>query len=57
MYKILVTLDIPVQLLEKSLQTAVRYATGRREKGRKSWLTVCGLWKFLRSELPRFWQA
>ena len=56
-YKILVTLDTPLQMLQKTLQAAVRYCTGRREKARKSWLTVRGLWKFLRSELPRFWMA
>jgi len=56
-YKLLVTIDTPVQLVEKSLQTAVRYCTGRRDKAKKSWLTVQGLWKFLRSELPRFWMA
>ena len=56
-YKILVTLDTPVQLVEKSLQAAVRFCTGRREKANKSWSTVRGLWKFLRNELPRFWAA
>ena len=57
LYKILVTIDTPVQLLEKTLQTGVRYCTGRRDKAHKSWLTVRGLWKFLRCELPRFWKA
>ena len=56
-YKVLVTLDTPVQIVEKSVQTAFRFCTGRREKAKKSWLTVRGLWRFLRSELPRFWMA
>ncbi len=57
LYKILVTLDIPVQLLEKTMQTAVRLGTGRGAKAKKSWLTVRGLWRFLRRDLPRFWKA
>ncbi len=56
-YKVLVTLDTPVQIVEKSVQSAFRFCTGRRAKAQKSWLTVRGLWRFLRSELPRFWMA
>lgn len=56
-YKLLVTLDAPVQILEKSLQAAYRYCAGRRGKAAKSWLTVRGLFGFLRRELPRFWMA
>jgi GT2 family glycosyltransferase len=57
LYKVLVTLDAPVQIAAKVFQGAVRYATGRREKAKKSWLAARGLWHFLRTELVRFWRA
>ena len=56
-YKALVTLDAPVQCAAKLAQGVVRYAAGRREKARKSWLAARGLWHFLRTELVRFWRA
>ena len=56
-YKALVTADAPVQCAGKLLQGAVRYATGRQAKARKSWLAARGLWHFMRTELVRFWKA
>jgi GT2 family glycosyltransferase len=56
-YKALVTIDAPVQCAGKLLQGAVRLATGRPEKAKKSWLAARGLWHFMRNELVRFWRA
>lgn len=56
-YKLLVTLDSPVQLAGKLLQAGVRRAFGKREKAGKSLLAARGLWHFLRRELVRFWTA
>lgn len=56
-YKVLVTLDAPVQIAGKLLQGALRMLTGRRTKARKSWLAARGIWHFLRHELVRFWRA
>jgi hypothetical protein len=56
-YKALVTIDAPVQCAGKLVQGAVRFACGRREKAKKSWLAARGLWHFMRNELVRFWKA
>lgn len=56
-YKVMVTLDAPVQLAGKVLQAGFRLATFRPAKARKSWLSARGLWTFLRRDLPRFWCA
>jgi N-acetylglucosaminyl-diphospho-decaprenol L-rhamnosyltransferase len=56
-YKLLVTLDTPVQLAGKLIQAGVRRACGKREKAAKSVVAARGLWHFLRRELVRFWQA
>lgn len=56
-YKVLVTLDTPVQLTGKLLQAGWRLASGRKGKAGKSLLAAKGLWHFLRRELVRFWQA
>jgi hypothetical protein len=56
-YKVLVTLDAPVQLAEKLVQGAWRLATGRRAKAAKSWLAARGVWAFVRNEMVRFWRA
>lgn len=56
-YKLLVTLDTPVQIVAKSTQALWRLACGRRAKAAKSWLVVRGLATFLVRELPRFWRA
>ena len=56
-YKVLVTLDAPVQIGLKLFEAACRYATLRPTKAKKSLLAVRGLWAFLRHELVRFWKA
>lgn len=56
-YKALVTIDAPLQIGQKLLEAAWRYASGQRVKARKSLLAVRGLWAFLRHELVRFWKA
>ena len=56
-YKVLVTVDAPVQLTTKLLQSGIRRLCGRREKAGKSLLAAKGLWHFLRRELVRFWRA
>ncbi|HEY1186684.1 MAG TPA: glycosyltransferase family 2 protein [Gemmata sp.] len=56
-YKLLVTLDAPLQLSQKLLEAGWRRATGQRAKARKSLVAARGLWAFLRHELVRFWKA
>ncbi|MGL4419398.1 MAG: glycosyltransferase, partial [Gemmataceae bacterium] len=56
-YKLLVTLDAPVQLVTKWIQGLYRTAIGAPERATKSWESARGLWSFLRHELPRFWAA
>lgn len=56
-YKLLVTLDAPVQGVAKLAQAAVRRVRGDRERAGKSWLAAKGLWHFLTRELVRFWRA
>jgi len=56
-YKLLVTLDTPVQLGLKAIQAAARRLRGRKEKAQKSWLAARGLWYFLTGELVSFWRA
>jgi hypothetical protein len=56
-YKMLVLLDVPVQIVGKLLQGAVRWATGRPEKARKSWLSAAGFCQFFHNNLGRFWRA
>lgn len=56
-YKLLVTVDAPVQVLAKLVQGGTRYLRGKPEKARKSWLAARGVCQFMRSELVRFWRA
>jgi N-acetylglucosaminyl-diphospho-decaprenol L-rhamnosyltransferase len=56
-YKLVVTLDAPVQLVGKVLEAAGRRARGERRGAARSWAAARGLWAFLRYELVRFWQA
>jgi N-acetylglucosaminyl-diphospho-decaprenol L-rhamnosyltransferase len=56
-YKLLVTVDAPVQLAAKLTQCGLRKLRGKQDKARKSWLAARGVWRFMRSELVRFWQA
>jgi len=57
MYKLLVTVDTPLQLLGKLAEGTARQWRGRRDKAAKSWNTAEGLWRFLRYELVRFWRS
>lgn len=56
-YKALVTLDAPVQILGKLTQTATRLVRGRPAKAHKSLLAARGVWSFARHDLGRFWRA
>lgn len=57
LYKVLVTIDAPLQVLAKTLQAAYRLATGRPDRAAKSWLAAKGTLNFLIQELRRFWRA
>jgi len=57
LYKLLVTIDAPVQFVGKLAQVGLRYLRGRRSKAQRSWLAARGLWHFMRSELVRFWKS
>jgi GT2 family glycosyltransferase len=56
-YKLLVTLDAPVQLAQKVCEAGWRGLTGQRAKARRSRVAARGVWAFLRHELVRFWRA
>lgn len=56
-YKLVVTLDAPVQIAAKYFQCGWRHVRGHHEKARKSALAARGLRAFLSSHLPRFWRA
>ncbi len=56
-YKLAVTLNAPIQLVEKAVEAAARRMTGQRKDAGRSWATVRGVWAFMRHELVRFWQA
>jgi N-acetylglucosaminyl-diphospho-decaprenol L-rhamnosyltransferase len=56
-YKLIVTLDAPVQLAEKGVQYVWRRFRGKEEKAAKSLLIVEGLMHFLRKGLLPFWKV
>jgi hypothetical protein len=56
-YKLLVTVDTPVQLAAKGVQGCWRRLCGRPEKAAKSWLAARGVWGFAVRELGQFWRA
>jgi GT2 family glycosyltransferase len=56
-YKLVVTLDAPIQLVGKALQYVWRRAWGRRHKAEKSLLALRGLGYFLTKGLIPFWRA
>lgn len=57
-YKLMFTLDTPLQILGKGSQYVWRRLTGTGpEKAEKSLLAVRGGWRFLTRELGRFWRA
>ncbi|MBA4186819.1 MAG: glycosyltransferase family 2 protein [Planctomycetaceae bacterium] len=56
-YKLAVTLNAPIYVVEKSVEAAARWATNQPREAKRSWATVRGLTSFLRYELVRFWRA
>ena len=56
-YKLIVTLDAPVQLIGKALQFGWRRLRGRHVKARKSLLAMHGFGHFLVKGLVPFWLA
>jgi hypothetical protein len=56
-YKFVVTLDAPLQLLANALRFIYRRFKGDLEKTSKSWLAVKSSWHFLVHGLIEFWKA
>ncbi|MFO0804837.1 MAG: glycosyltransferase family 2 protein [Gemmataceae bacterium] len=56
-YKLLVTLDAPVQCMGKLLQGGMRLVRGQPGRAKRSWLAAKGLMHFMRTEMLRFWRA
>jgi hypothetical protein len=56
-YKLVVTLDVPVQLFATCGQWLIRSLAGRTLKAGKSRLAARGLAHFLTRSLPKFWRA
>lgn len=56
-YKLLVTLDVPVQMADKCVQAVWRGARGHRDETDKCLTIVRGLWHFLRHGLVEFWRT
>ncbi len=57
LYKLVVTLDAPLQMMEKLLQFTYRRLLGRPREADRSWRVAVGFWHFLRRGLGRFWQV
>jgi N-acetylglucosaminyl-diphospho-decaprenol L-rhamnosyltransferase len=57
LYKLLVTLDAPLQIVGKLVQALGRVARGEFDKAGKSWLAAKGIARFLTHDLVRFWHA
>ena len=56
-YKLALTMDAPLQVIDKGLQFAWRRMTGRRSEAGKSLLAMHGVVHFLGTGLIRFWRA
>jgi GT2 family glycosyltransferase len=56
-YKLIVTVDAPLQLVARSVQCLIRLATGRRRQAAKSWNAVKGTAAFLTCGLRKFWRS
>ena len=56
-YKLVLTLDAPLQLIDKSLQYLWRLVFRKRPRATKSALAASGSWHFLRHGLLRFWRT
>lgn len=57
LYKLLVTLDAPIQLVQQFIQLGTRYLRGRKGDAVKSREGTAGYWHFLTRDLVRFWRA
>jgi N-acetylglucosaminyl-diphospho-decaprenol L-rhamnosyltransferase len=57
LYKLLVTLDAPFQLIARSVQALLRLITGRPRQAAKSWTAAKGTAAFLWRGLGAFWRA
>jgi N-acetylglucosaminyl-diphospho-decaprenol L-rhamnosyltransferase len=57
LYKLAVTLDVPLQMLDKGMQYLWRRFRGHREKAEKSRLVVQGLLHFLREGIGPLWRV
>jgi len=57
LYKLMMTLDAPLQIADKGVQYLCRLVRGRPDKARKSLLVVRGLGYFLLKGLGPFWRA
>ena len=56
-YKALVTIDAPLQLVQSLAQYGGRWLCGRSADASKSREAVRGIWHFLTRDLVRFWRA
>jgi hypothetical protein len=56
LYKLVVTLDLPVQMVGKTLQFGWRRLLGHRDKATKSRLALRGISHFVRHGLGAFWR-
>jgi hypothetical protein len=56
-YKAAVTLDAPLVVAAKLIQSVVRTLRGRPVKAAKSRAAARGAWHFLTRDLVRFWRA
>jgi GT2 family glycosyltransferase len=56
-YKLIVTLDSPLQLIGKALQCGMRWLRGKKTDAQKSFGALRGVWHFVTRDLWRFWRA
>ena len=56
-YKLVITLDAPLQLVSKALQAGWRRLLRHKAEATKSWLAAQGVWHLLTRGLLPFWRA
>ncbi len=56
LYKLVVTLDLPVQIIAKAIQFGWRMLLGHGDKAAKTKLALRGMTHFLRHGLTAFWR-
>ena len=56
-YKLMVTLDLPLQISYRLLQTGLRLFQLQRKKALRSWQVLRSLIHFVCKGLPNFWQS